>query len=447
MREVAAHLGISPQQCYREQAAIARRVADCIARHHDRATSELLPDWDAFGMLLECTRRSASYREMDVAFRQCDDLVSVAASPSQKIEALRVSGLIALGFGNAERARNEVAQARRFTEDLAGGDPASDAGYACIDLLECDLAYHRADSAGAFRSARRAATRLERIGRDAPARMRELYVESLYELAAACWNLGNLQDAYANMLRADRTVRVDRIVSAPLQARIAVGLWKSRTHLLTSSESWCPASRRIEGLAGAFEASRAAGLLVEAADALVALIQCYAFACDDAQALRAARLGAILTGQHASARMRGQIAMQIAFALLGSRHWAFGLSLVDTHAGDGYDGYHREAAAYFQAEHAFRSQALDRALRLVGVPGASNAYPALAVKRRVIAAAAAHKLERRRDARAFVDEAVPAAERLGSAPILRDAYAVAASVTGDRRFRKNAGEVSRLLTA
>jgi hypothetical protein len=446
--DVAATLAISCQQCYRERADVAVRIAHYISQQNNAATVQFLPDFDTFRLQMEYTRNGAAYRERQFALERCDDLVRSGSSASQKIEALRIRAIVALGFGSVEHAEGAVTQARGFVANLEEESPQNrEVALACIDLLGCDLAYHRADSSQALALAQSAARRLEDQQQHAPSRVVELYAESLYELGAALWNAGRLDEGYAKIVAAEALVRQTPAASAKARARTAVGLWKSRNHLLMSSESWCPLSRRVAGLSSSFEASYAAGLLTEAAEALVALVQCHAFSGADEAALRTARAAAALARQHSNARMRAQISIQVAMALLWSKHWERGISFVETSDSDAYDGYHGQVADYLKAERALRRRALTEAWKLSSETGESRAYPALAVRRQLVAAAAAHQLERAQQARAFMEAAIPAAEEIGSAPILRDAYAVAAAITGDSGFRRSAGELSRLLTA
>jgi hypothetical protein len=114
------------------------------------------------------------------------------------------------------------------------------------------------------------------------------------------------------------------------------------------------------------------------------------------------------------------------------------------------EAYVRELAMYFAAERAFRLHNFGDAWTWAQGEGDRREYAPLApltVSRQLIAAAAAHELEQRRDSRALIEATIPAAEQLGSAPTLRDVYRVAAKITGDVRFKRQASEVARLLTA
>jgi hypothetical protein len=241
--------------------------------------------------------------------------------------------------------------------------------------------------------------------------------------------------------------RNSRVVSPRLRTRVAAAVWRLRNHLLMNSKSWRPSWQRLEGLILAFEQAYAAGALFEAADALDTLAEYHAFAGNDAECLRTARLAALLAKQQPNERMRAQISISVAITLLSTKYWECASPLFPNAPQlDSCDAYHYEFASYFAAKRALRLQNFQDAWLLAHREDNRRENSSLAVSRKLLAAAAAHKLGRRRDAGALIDATIPIAERLGSAPILRDAYSVAAEVTGDVRFERHAAEVALLLS-
>ena len=69
------------------------------------------------------------------------------------------------------------------------------------------------------------------------------------------------------------------------------------------------------------------------------------------------------------------------------------------------------------------------------------------LRMRLIAAAAAHALRRKREAHSLIEQTLAIAEQKRSAPILRDAYSLAARITHNAQFKSRAKEIARLLTA
>jgi hypothetical protein len=453
IREIAAALGISYQYCYRERAKICRRIARYICECGDAVAPDYLPELDEFQILMDRTMHRAAFAEMSAAFRECDDLICVAPSAQQKIEALRTSAFISIGFGNIKRARDAYAAAQVLCAEDLGAEPSLSwsVAQACIDLIGSKLAYYRADAAEALPMAQRATFRLEAVQESAAAHVRELYVESLYELGLAFCNLGNMDRGYDCIAGAEANLRYVRAASSRLRTRVMGAVWKLRNHLLMSSKSWAPLWQRLKGLESTFEQAYASGSLVEAATALVTLAEHHALAGNDVEALHEARLAVSLAKQQPSERMQSLTSVRVAILLLSTRYSEYALSLLPSSQQlESCEAYVRELAMYFAAERAFRLHNFRDAWTWAKGEGDRREYAPLApltVSRHLIAAAAAHELEQWRDARALIEETIPAAEQLGSAPTLRDVYRVAAKVTGDIRFKRQASEVARLLTA
>lgn len=453
IREIAAALGISYQYCYRERAKICRRVARYICECSDAAAWGYLPELDEFQILIDRTMHRAAFAEMSAAFRECDELIRVAPSAQQKIEALRTTAFISIGFGNIGRAQDAYATAQVLCAEDLGAEPSlsRSVAQACIDLIGSKLAYYRADAAEALPMAQRASLRLEAVQQSAPAHVRELYVESLYELGLAFCNLGNMDRGYDCIAGAEANLRHVRAASPRLRTRVMGAAWKLRNHLLMSSKSWAPLWQRLQGLESTFEQAYASGSLVEAATALVTLAEHHALAGNDVEALREGRLAVSLANQQPSERMRSLTSLRVAIMLLSTRYSEYALPLLPSSQQLQFcEAYIRELAMYFAAERAFRLRNFgDAWIRAKGETYGREYAPLapLTVSRQLIAAAAAYELERWRDARALIEATIPAAEQLGSAPTLRDVYRVAAKVTGDIRFKRQASEVARLLTA
>lgn len=236
--------------------------------------------------------------------------------------------------------------------------------------------------------------------------------------------------------------------SSRLRTRITIAVWKLRNYLLMSSKSWFPASARLKGLAEALRQAYASGSIPEATAALDALTEHHSLAGNDEEAWHAARLAISIAKQQTSERILAQISIRVAIKLLSTQYWDEASRLLPNIEGQGHcDGYHRELASYFGAERALRLRRFRQAWELANEESGRREYAALTVSRRLVAAFAAHELDRPRTARSLIAATIPAAEQLGSAPTLRDAYYVAAKVTGDARFKRRAREITRLLSA
>jgi hypothetical protein len=276
--------------------------------------------------------------------------------------------------------------------------------------------------------------------------VRDLLIESFFQLGSALCNSGHLTRGYEFISQAERRLCDSRAASFQLSARIAIAVWKLRDDLLMNSSCWYPSWQRLKGLTQAFERAYGSGCLFEAAMALVALAEYHQTAGNDAEALRAGRFAVRLAEQQPNERVRLQTCIRVATTLNSTGYWREALALLPSNEQlSSCDSYHCELIAHFEAQHAFRSRAFSKAWLLAKDEENRHETAALAISRRLIAVGAAHELERK-DARALIDETIPAAEKLGNAPILRDTYTVAAKVTGNGRFKRQADELARLLT-
>jgi hypothetical protein len=414
--EVAAALGISHAHCYRERAAICRRVARHLAERDEAPVLEPFPAVDEFRFLADQTMHRLEFGDERAILRQCDELVRGAPSPQEKIEALRLSASVASGFGNLGTARAAYAAAQAiWTEHLDSRPSAArEIARACIDLIALELALHEGDGPALLRTAQGATTALEPFA-DHVAKAEELFERI-------------------------------RPVSAPLRSRVMVEAWRGRNRLLMSSRHWLPAWQREQGITNAFEYAYSAGAFTGAIRALVALTEHHAFARNDAEALRAARSVVALAKRHPSPQILGHNSITAVLPLLSTQYWAEGTALLPDRAEvDEMDSYDRDAYAYCMAVRALRLHEFQNALTLAS--SGTGTYPSIAVRMRLVAAAAAHALEREREARRLIEEGVAVAEEQRSAPILKDAYSLASEIVRDSRFKGQAREIARLLSA
>lgn len=448
LAEVAAALGISEAHCYRERAAICRRVARYIAERDDAPALEPLPAIDEFRFLANQTMHRVEFADENAIFRECDDLVRGAPSAQERIEALRLNASISVHFGNFARARAAHVAAQGIWAEHLDGQPsnAREIAHACIDLIGLELAVKAGDAQEVLRTAQSATTALEPFAATAPMRVRELYVESLFNLGMAVANLGSFEAGFDHVAKAEALVEQIRPASAPLRSWVMVEAWRGRNRLLMSSRHWLPAWQREQGITRAFEYAYTAGAFAHAIRALVAATEHHAFAGNDAEALSAARSVVALAKKHPNSRVLGHNSITAVLPLLSTQYWAEGTALLPARDQvDKMDIYDRDAYAYCMAVRALRSHAFQDALTLA--TSGSGHYPSIAVRMRLVAAAAAHALEREREARRLIEEGVAVAEEQRSAPILKDAYSLASEIVRDSRFRGQAREIARLLTA
>jgi hypothetical protein len=450
IRDVAVELGISNHHCYRERANICRRVAQFICERNDVPVLDYRAEIDEFRIQVDRADRQAASGAMEAAFRSSDGLVRAASSTDQKVEALCQKAIISLVFGNQKRADGAVSEAKALLAEPPGGNTTRAFGlsHIWIELTACKFAQFRGDVQEAVRLGQRAIMRLEPLQTRGELHFKKLYTESLYEVGAAFWNLGDRDRSYEHIVKAEESLRYLPAMYAELRSQVSVTLWKYRSRLLMNSKSWYPLWQRLRALAAVFEEAYASGSLFQAMDALGVIAESNAQAGQQTEALRAAELAVSLARHHANEKIRTQVPIDIAARLLPTQCWEKALAFhTEVRRLDSCEAGDRAIASYFTTFQAFRLHRFQDAWRLANAGNEFPGYAAVALMKRLIAAAAASQLGWQPEARVILDAVIPQAEALGSAPILRSAYGIAAKVAGDDpRFARKARELSRLLS-
>jgi hypothetical protein len=449
--EIARSLFISAKHCYREAAEICARIARYIVEDADGARSESAAIFDEFRLLLDHAVRRADLGEVGAAFNDLDGLMLSASSPEEKIEVLRRTASLSIEVNVIARAQRALSVAQAiFAASEPAAAPMRGVCQATLDLMAGELAHHRGDIARGYRLAKSAADRLDLRGPVTAAYVPELYAETLYGLSIASVNLGNLSLASSYANRAEAELRQVRFPSPKLHALVMVCVWRLRHHLAMSAQNWRPSEQRCSGLVTAFEQAFASAPLFAALPALVALTDCYACAGNEAEALRVARFVLLLGNQRPEKRAFAQALLEMTIPLLPTSRWKEALSLLSNARGlSSCDASHRHLFAYVNAGFAYRNGAFESAMESADtVLRSPNAYSVmLDVRARAISAASAQKLGRVRKPRCSFEEIVSDAEGIGSAPLLRDVYGIAAKVTGRPQFERRFEELSRLLAS
>ena len=445
IREVAASLGISYYYCYRRRANICRRIAQYVLDYDREPALDFFVEFDEFQLLLDTARHGAALDDVQPALRTCERLTRLAQTIEQKIEAFRMHANILLRAG---RLREALEPRREALELLADGNVNAfkrDSSSARAALLECRIERFRANKSEACSFARNAVSLLEPLCARGTVSIKELYVESLFELTATLCNLGEFDEAYEWAVLAEINLRHIRRTSAWLRSRVMVMLWRLRSNMLLSARAWSPASQRSQGLTAALEDAYSAGALVEGTEALIGLADHYAWAGKDVEALAAAQSAVLLSNQQSErARLHTVIRVGLPLSITRFRDRALS-SLPESSQLDCCDEFHRATLNYLKAEQAFVNGRFDSAWALANRPTEESEYATLTISRWLVAAASAHELGRRNEARNLIERAIPAAEHSAVAPVLRDAYRVGAKITSNPRLRRQANEVANLL--
>jgi hypothetical protein len=156
----------------------------------------------------------------------------------------------------------------------------------------------------------------------------------------------------------------------------------------------------------------------------------------------------LLAKQGNNDTMAFETSISSAVNLLYTNNWEHAASFLPSREQIAHvDPTFRYAFLYFDALHALRSKSFSKARTLALKQIRNCKSPSWIVKTSLVAALAAHSLERRREARTLIEATMPNARKLGAAEILRDACSVAATITGESRFKSEVEELSDLITA
>jgi hypothetical protein len=156
----------------------------------------------------------------------------------------------------------------------------------------------------------------------------------------------------------------------------------------------------------------------------------------------------LLAKQGNNDTMAFETSISSAVNLLYTNNWEHAASFLPSREQIAYvDPAFRYAFLYFDALHALRSKSFSKARTLAFEQIRNCKSPSWIVKTSLVAALAAHALEYRHEARSLIEATIPNARKLGVAEILRDACSVAATITGESRFKSEVEDLTDLITA
>lgn len=446
---VATELGISANLCYRERAQICRRIAGHLLSYSGAPALQYFPDIDPFDIQVERVVRIATCGEMAASLHACDALIQAAESIEQRLHALCVSASVHLHFGSSNRARRALDEAKRSSRRRGSDAPSPlwPLTLAQIANAEAQLAHFLGHTWNAVELAQSATDRLREIVAVGPESAYDLYAECLNFLAGALWNLGDTERAYDAFVDAETSLRHARRPERITHA-VMVQAWRVRNRLLTSSKTWYPAWRRIQALQHTFEGAYRSGATIQAIEALEGLTEIYTFGGNGTEALRNGRLALTLAYQQPSPIVRSQTLLTVAQLLLRTHHAEYALALLaDAERSNRGDAVLRRRLSCIVAERAIHLGRFDEAWQLATAQAPLEAPAELGLRKRIVAVQSAYALGWLPQAASDVEVLIPLAERFGSAPVLVDAYAIAARVTSKREFSKKATEIINLLAA
>ncbi|HKU66853.1 MAG TPA: hypothetical protein VJP85_03660 [Candidatus Baltobacteraceae bacterium] len=202
---VAANLGISLRQYYRERSALYQRIAQLIQVGDIQQSCAAIEVRSPSRFQMERAARLADACDYDCALRGYDEVAQAGPGPDIKIESLCKSAEIELERGAYEAARKLLAQANSLvcdhaTELLA---TAASASKLQVNLLETKLAWETADLRTAASSLAQGTDAALAIHRAGGKRVKDLCVDVVIEGAARARLFGDFTTARAYLATAD----------------------------------------------------------------------------------------------------------------------------------------------------------------------------------------------------------------------------------------------------
>jgi hypothetical protein len=443
MQAAARALNVSVKHCYRERAAICLRIARALSR--DGTDVAVSAAEDGFYFLLDRLLAFGG-QGPSTAVEACEYLRSVAKTPSQRLAAEQAYLILAIRSGDRPSAQAAYARATRLHAEQLPGLTAEleRTAEARMNYLASELAYSHGQTDIALAAAHRAVEHLESGPIERTPHADALQVRARFNLCALLWARGDLASAYDTL--SATAARCGRLVpSASIRIRVDATIWKLRTYLLLNNAFTSQA--RIEGLMDARDRALGSGALYEAIDAMVAITECHVFARRDARALQSARATLRLVAS-APPLMQMKVALDLGVRLLSTKFWPQALDMLpDERLLHRLDDYRTQLLSYAIALAALRSGDIEKAWRFSAADPTRDRWVNLDVRRGLVASESAYLLGHKAQAYEAAEAAVVAAEQLGAAPLLRDAYEVSGRILGRPRVGAQAQEIGRILAA
>jgi tetratricopeptide (TPR) repeat protein len=445
--EVAAQLGISLRQCYRERSDATHRIAEYVGSYEDRPKPDVRPLLDAFNLRMDRAACRADVGDVDQALRDYDDIVEADPSREHKIEALCKRAEALLECGNFEACQAAIANAWDLVR--MGLLAPNAAAPTRIHLIESKLCW----STGRFDEDTRALDSslhsIEPLLHGADDRVKELHAEILLEFCDRYRTRGEFARAHERILGVEAAL-----------ASVRVPTPKRRFDAMM--ESWCLGAKHVqfEG-AGTKRLSRYESLLELAALArsftspkrsirlAEAFMQYHADAGDQVTALDWARRAVRMAEELADRRLLADVQLVLADWISVTPQWVQGARLLQAAEGNfPKGGPDWILLRGLQAEYALQTEQYREAIALASeveraIERMGNVRFQAAARTTI--ALAAHALGKRREAREQVHSALEVIDDYGTPWTRLSTYRAAATITGERRHQRRVREIGRSL--
>lgn len=452
LREVAAQLGISERQCYRERGDVILRIAEYVQNYKDCPNLDLRVILDEFHLRINRAACRFEVGDVDRALNDCEDIVKSDPSPEHKIEALCKRADAMLERGDFQGCETAVSRARDFqrTEAMTT-DVASVTALARVALVRSKLSWATGGYESDARALKNALELSESIQHRADDRAKEVHVEILLELCDRHLTRGEFPLAHERLLDVESTLSSVRAPTPTQKFDAMIESWQLGAKDLqfegsgTKSLSRHEALLELTALTRSFTSPRRSVRLAQA------FMQHHADAGDQLSASKWAGRAVRIAQQHANPRVVATAHLAVADWVFITPDWRQARKLLLAAEGafpEGspdwilfrglYADYALHAEQYRQAI-AFASE-VESAIGRMG----NARFQAAA---RTTIALAAHALGKRKEAHEQVHSALEVVDDYGTPWTRMSAYRAAAMITGDWRHRRIVREISQSLRA
>ncbi|GAC1573080.1 MAG: hypothetical protein NVS3B7_04100 [Candidatus Elarobacter sp.] len=429
---IASDLGLSIRQYYRERSAICARIARYVESFDARvATATPYARLDPLRFQMEQAAQRVELGDVEAAARAYELVLHAGESVATKIEVLCRLVDIAAEGGDDVQASARLNEARELlvSDAYEMASLARAAQHVHVALVQSRAAWHAGRAQHAAGALAEAAQIAETLLPEGGKRIRELVAEVLVERAQRRADLGYFTQALGDLARANQVH--DALPDPSLRQRSDVLRLRAILEM-SAPEPFATPPEVFAPLCEALELARACGSAKRTILATASLCEQYGYVGNERAAADAADRSMKMAEHIASPRFRGSVALMAADSLLPTRYWKRALRILDgaeaTIAVGSFDWVKLKT---LQAEYHRRC---GRSLESHVCAAASERYARMFGSRRLQGAAfrtlamSTHALGRFGEARAYVEEAIDAVDKHGSALSRSMTYRFAAKI-------------------
>lgn len=438
---VAAELGVSLAQYYRDRAEVCLWICRYIRDLHDRPSEMVVQRFDPLRFSLDRAARLIELGETDDAIEEYERLLHDTVAAGQHIEILCEIALVHLRRNASEMVASALHDAEALLEASTSFSPEERA------VAEARIVFARGaytwptDPALAMKLFETAMARLERLTGAWSDDARNLYVRLRFEYGEALTTFGDTRGSIETLSGTAAMLARSQGASPLLELKIQITLQALRMSLLVDPGGWESGRLWLERMQDLARRASGTGSVDLNLAALCAISQLQARAGDAAAALDTMRSALALPRNRSSCEVFSEVTQRMARTLMHTHLWHETAGILMA-AGSPATATVAAARKTLKAEYALRQGAY-RKVR--------EAFSTDELERRpygaVLAAGAAHALGARQQARSLIDRAIPAVEKAGVAVTIAQSYRIASRVTRDRRYARTADEIWRALSA